>query len=376
MITPETNEQTVLIHDISRGGSGVARLESGEIVFVPFSAPGDRVRIRILERNKNYCQGEAIEWISKAPTRATPRCPVFTKCGGCSWQHLEYPLQFETKKKGLLHALSRAGIATDRIPIDEMPAETRYGYRNRIQLHGNTESKLLGFYEPGTKNIIDIEACAIADPRINERLPEFKEQGIANFRGDFKLELDLSPEGTVRAAWNRRHGAFGFRQVNDEQNLKLKSWVAMHTKAATTLLDLYGGTGNLSLGIADRFQRVECIDLFTAKERPESAPAHFHFVRQAIEKWVTSPLSPEISRNPVSVVMDPPREGLGKQARELCEKLNSAPVSSMILVGCDVDAFARDTNQLLKRGYTLTRLGVLDLFPQTPHVESLALFSR
>jgi 23S rRNA (uracil1939-C5)-methyltransferase len=374
--TENAEEATVTIHDLSRGGSGVARLETGEIVFVPFTAPGDQLRIRILERKKNYCQGEVLEWISQADSRATPKCPVFSKCGGCSWQHIEYPHQFETKKKGLLHALSRAGIQTDGIPLDEMPAQSPYGYRNRIQLHGNTDSKTLGFYEPGTKNIIDIQSCAIADHRINETLPEYRKQGLDNFRGEFKLELDLSPEGKVRAAWNRRHGAFGFRQVNDEQNLKLQEWVASHTLAADSLLDVYGGTGNLSLGIANRFKRVECIDLFTPKERPDSAPSHFHFVRQSIEKWVLSPLSPETASGSVSLVVDPPREGMGRHARELCEKLKDTNLSSLVLVGCDVDAFARDTNQFLKRGYSLIRLGVLDLFPQTPHVESLALFSR
>lgn len=364
------------IHDLSRGGSGVGRLESGEIVFVPFSAPGDQVRVRIIDRKKNYCQGEALEWIRRSSLRANPECPAFTKCGGCSWQHIPYPLQFETKKKGLLHALGRAGIQADSIPVDELPAEHPYHYRNRIQLHGNTDDRVLGFFEPGSKKIVDIGKCAIADSRINETLPHLREQGFQNFRGDFKLELDLSPEGTVRPAWNRRHAAFGFRQVNDAQNAKLQQWVASHISNADALLDIYGGSGNLSLPIANRFKRVECIDLFTPKERPASTPDHFHFIRQPIEKWVLSPLSSEISSGSVSLVLDPPREGMGPHSRALCEKLKHTEISSLILVGCEVDSFIRDSNQFLKHGYRLVRIGVLDLFPQTPHVESLALFSR
>jgi len=367
---------TVTIHDLSRGGSGVARLESGEIIFVPFTAPGDQVRVRILERKKNYCQGEAMEWVVKSPTRVTPECSRFTQCGGCSWQHLDYPLQFETKKKGLLHALNRAGISLASIPVDELPAAHPYGYRNRIQLHGDTEARALGFYRPGTKSIVDLESCPIADPRINQALPGFREEGLMNFKGEFKLELDLSPEGKVRAAWNRKNAAYGFRQVNDEQNQNLQAWVTSHIRDANTLLDLYGGTGNLSIGLAPRFKRVECVDLFTPKERPSTLPNHFHFIRQAMEKWIHTPLSPESKNGTLSVVLDPPREGMGRLAGALCDKLETASLSSLILVGCEVDAFTRDTHHLLKRGYRLQRLGVLDLFPQTPHVESLALFSR
>ncbi|MBU6154672.1 MAG: TRAM domain-containing protein [Bdellovibrionales bacterium] len=376
LVTHPVEERIVTIHDLSRGGSGVARLDSGEIVFVPFTAPGDQLRIRIVERKKNYCQGVALEWLKTSASRATPECPAFMKCGGCSWQHLPYPLQFETKKKGLLHALGRAGIAVDSVPVDEMPAEHPYHYRNRIQLHGNADHASLGFFEPGTKKIVDITNCAIADPRINDMLPELRERGFRSFRGEFKLEIDLSEEGAVRSAWNRRHAAFGFRQVNDEQNKKLQEWVSANTGTADTLLDVYGGTGNLSLPIAERFKRVECIDLFTPKDPPASTPSHFHFIRQPIEKWIQSPLSPESANGSFSLVVDPPREGMGPNARILCEKLKKAQVSSLILVGCEVDSFIRDANQLIRRGYTLVRLGVLDLFPQTPHVESLALFSR
>jgi len=367
---------TVTIHDLSRGGSGVARLESGEIVFVPFTAPGDEVRVRILDRKKNYCQGELVEVLHKSKDRVTPPCPHFTRCGGCSWQHLPYPLQFETKKKGLIHALGRSGVTTDAVPIDELPADHPYGYRNRIQLHGHSDEKILGFYQPGSKNLIDVSNCPIADERINERIPAFREEGFKNFRGEFKLELDLSPEGEVRPAWNRKNAAYGFRQVNDEQNLKLRAWVDTHTRKAETLLDIYGGTGNLSLGMAPRFKRVECIDLFTPRQNPPGTPTHFHFIRQAVEKWVQTPLSPESRDGSLAVVLDPPREGLARLAEPLCKKLDSTPVSSLILVGCEVDAFTRDSRHLLRQGYRLERLAVLDLFPQTPHVESLALFSR
>lgn len=369
-------EFEITIHDLSRGGSGVARLSSGEVVFVPFTAPGDRARIRILEREKNYCQGKLLEIIEPSPLRTLPPCPHFMRCGGCSWQHLPYPLQFETKKKGLLHALGRAGIDASSVPVDELPADAPYGYRNRIQLHGKGDRRELGFFEPGTKTIVDLDRCEIADPKINSRIPSLREQGFAEFQGDFKLEIDVSPAGEVRSAWNMKNAAFGFRQVNDRQNLKLRDWIRTHLRAADLLLDLYGGNGNLSTGLADRFGAVECTDIFTPKSRPEGLPANFSFCRMDVDRWAATPWPEDSAGKTVSVISDPPREGMNRTLDPVLQKLASREVAGFILVGCEVDAFTRDTRRILKKGFRLERLAVLDLFPQTPHLESLALFSR
>ncbi len=368
-------EFQIQIDDLSRGGAGVARLASGEVVFVPHTAPGDFVRVRILERKKNYSQGELIEVITPSSGRIPAPCPHFTKCGGCSWQHIPYSLQFEVKKKGLLHALSRAGVETKDIPVDELPADAPYGYRNRIQLHGNASRRELGFFRPGTREIVDLNACAIADERINRAIPALREQGFSEFQEDFKLELDVSPEGEVRAAWNLRNAAFGFRQVNDSQNSKLRAWISTHLRPAEILFDLYGGDGNLSLGVADRFEEVECADTFTPKHRAAHLPEHFRFVRMDIEKWARTALPESRKGKSTCVIADPPREGISRTLDPILQKLSHQKMESLILVGCEVDAFTRDTRGLLRAGFRLERLGVLDLFPQTPHVESLALFS-
>jgi 23S rRNA (uracil1939-C5)-methyltransferase len=364
----------VRISDLSRGGSGVARLDSGEVVFVPFTAPGDEIEVRVTEKSKNYSQGEQVRILEASPLRVNPPCPHFTRCGGCSWQHLPYDLQFETKKKGLLHALNRKGVPVAGIPVDEMPAAAPFHYRNRIQLHGNSDTRELGFFRPGTREIVDLTACAIADPRINQALPALRERGMAEFRGEFKLEIDLSPEGEVRSAWNRRHAAFGFRQVNDAQNRVLQSWVDQNLRDADLLFDLYGGSGNLSLGPAPRFGEVFCVDLHTGDART-ALPPHFRLIRQDMDRWSRSPLDEAFFGKSASVILDPPREGAGETLQPLLEKLSRLSLRSLAWVGCDVDAFTRDVHRLIKRGFRLERLGVLDLFPQTPHIESLALFS-
>ena len=363
----------VTIHDVARGGAGVARLETGEIVFVPYTAPGDVVSIRITEKKKNYSQGELLEIITPSPHRVTPPCPAFGKCGGCSWQHLPYPFQFQVKKNGVLHALKRAGIDASSIPMDELPAASPFHYRNRIQLRGNPKDRSLGFYERESTRIIPIEDCKIARKEINDTLPAIRNEGATKDR-DFKVEIEVSPTGEVRAAWNMKHAAFGFRQVNDEQNSVLQQWVQNHIGEAEHLLDLFGGSGNLSRGLVNRFKKVDCVDIGTPKSRPSDLPVHFQFHRSSVAEWLEK-------ANPSSLmthaVLDPPREGLGSDFSKIESNLTRKfHPEKIILVGCDPDAFARDAYRFSQKGYHLIRWGVLDLFPQTPHVESLAVFSR
>jgi len=366
---------TVTIHDIARGGSGVARLESGEIIFVPFTAPGDVVTVNITEKNKNYSQGEIVEIVSLSPMRVPAPCPVFQKCGGCTWQHLPYELQFKTKKSGVLHALKRAGIDATTLlnpsQIDEIPAKNPFFYRNRIQLRGNPKDHTLGFYEKGSTRVIPIQDCKIARTEINAALPKIREEGKSKDR-EYKVEIEVSETGEVRAAWNQKHAAFGFRQVNDEQNQQLQEWVAKNIGSGELLLDLFGGSGNLSRGLVDRFSKVECVDTSVPKEKPKHLPAHYQFHRSSTAAWLQN--ASTTTANAVSIILDPPREGLGSEfsqiERAITQKFSP---KTLLLVGCDPDSFARDVSGFIRKGYTLERLGVLDLFPQTPHVESLAV---
>jgi 23S rRNA (uracil1939-C5)-methyltransferase len=361
---------TVQITDLSRAGSGVARLESGEVVFTPFTAPGDEARVEIIERKKNYLHARLVELVKPSPDRVTPPCPVFGICGGCSWQHLPYELQFETKRKGLLHALKRSGIEAENTPLDLLPAKNDYGYRNRIQLRGNVTTQEIGFYARGSQKLVAIDHCPITDKRINDRLPALREEGFKQFKEDFKLEIAVDESGEVGHAWNQGHAALGFRQVNDEQNEALKDWVATHTGDARILLDLYGGAGNLSRPMKDRFKSIHCVDISVPKTSPVP---HLKFHRSGVGEWI-SRYRPETGSH--SVILDPPREGLSNDFARLAKALDPLELNTLILVGCDVDAFVRDCHRLLKAGYQIQRLGVLDLFPQTPHVESLALFTR
>jgi 23S rRNA (uracil1939-C5)-methyltransferase len=364
----------VEIHDLARGGAGVGRLPSGIVVFVPYTAPGDRVRVELVEVRKTYAHGKLLEILTPSPVRVNAPCPAFGRCGGCSWQHLPYTLQFETKLKGLSTALRRAGIDPDGIPLDALPASEPYHYRNRIQIRGNPEQKTAGFLESGSHRIVPIDQCTIAEPKLNKALPAFLEEGFRRFNSPFKLELSLTDTGEVRSSWNERHGALGFRQINHAQNVKLREWVADQVGRGDLLLDLYGGDGNLSRPLKGRFKSIVCVDL-GAPETGEGTEEGIRFVRKDVRTFFREP-DPLGSPTDLSVILDPPREGISEGFASLHSFLSELPLKRLVLVGCDVDSFVRDSLAFSRSGYRLERLGALDLFPQTPHLESLALFSK
>ena len=367
----------VKIHDLSRAGSGVAKLETGEVVFVPFTAPGDEVWIEIVKKEKKFSHGKLLEVITPSEFRVTPPCKVFTVCGGCAWQHLHYDLQFETKKKGLIHAMKRLGMEFSLDEVQSFPSKNHYGYRNRIQLRGNLKKEEFGFFQKASQTIVNIDRCEITDESINAALPSIKKETVAHgnpFTSEYKVETEVTPSGKVRSAWNEKHAAFGFRQIHDEQNKKLQAWVSENVGSGGVLLDLFGGDGNLSRPLASRFSTIHCVDLSVPTERPSDVPEHFEFHRSDVVRWLQ--YHPSQPKTEATLIVDPPREGLGRNFPAFWSELSSLYLPKrVLLIGCDVDSFTTDCLQWTKQGYKIQKLAALDFFPQTPHLESLALLT-
>lgn len=360
-------EITLEITDLARSGAGVGRDEHGRVVFVPFTAPGDRARVQIVTEDKRYAEGRVVEYLAKSPDRAEPPCPAFGRCGGCEWQHLPYARQWLAKKSGVTHALKRVDVNPENLPFDEFPADRIWEYRNRVQLRGFRDE--IGFYARGSNTLVPIEKCFIARPELNARIPAARTQGATRPR-EYKLELEVFPDGKVTEAWNARHSASGFRQVHDEQNEKLRAWVSAHAGVGGLLLDLYGGSGNLSRGIAERFTDVHCVDVSAPSENLPGLRFH----RGPVFEWLRSEQAHlRASSQPIRAVLDPPREGLGGELGPVVEILKSLGIRETLLIGCEADPWARAVGRFLKHGWHLERVGALDFFPQTHHVEALAV---
>jgi 23S rRNA (uracil1939-C5)-methyltransferase len=376
------------IQDLARGGAGVSRDDSGRVIFVPYTAPGDEVRVRIVDAKKNYAQAELLEVIHPSPQRQQPPCPAFGKCGGCQWQHLPYELQWRTKVGGVAHALKRVGLelssgTSAAGQLAELPAERIWEYRNRVQLRGHRDE--LGFYAAGSNQRVPVDRCAIARPELNAAWEATRDEG-RRFDLPYKVELEVLPDGQLRRTWNAGHAAAGFRQVHDDQNEKLKAWVAGAIAPGSSVLDLFGGAGNLSLGLGASgiASSVDCVDI-GAPAGPRAGElarawagreGAYRFHRAPTARWIVKQASLEEGPGCQAAILDPPREGLGQDFAPIAESLEKLGARQIVAVGCDVDAWARDVSRFVKRGWRLERAAVLDLFPQTPHVESLARLVR
>ncbi len=383
---------TLEITDLSRGGAGVARDPDGRVVFVPYSAPGDQLRVRVLEGEKRYAQGELLEILRPSAIRQATPCPAFGRCGGCQWQHIPYEIQWRTKAAGVRHALQRTQVELPA-SFDELPAEKIWEYRNRIQLRGFKDR--IGFYAPRSHEVIAIERCEIARPEINAAIAQTKEEGARRPR-PYKVEVEVLASGELRKTWNASHAAAGFRQIHDEQNEKLKKWVAAAITPGGDLLDLFGGSGNLSLELAASMRSIDCVDVSAPAQAPEGTPANYRFHREATLAWLarqTESTSPGTDLTATgkgadeatgaatrsvcrSAILDPPREGLAQEFSEIAAHLERLGVNELVAVGCDPDAWARDISRFARRGWRLERAAALDFFPQTPHVESVGLLRR
>ena len=170
------SEAEIAIERMCYGGAGFGRLE-GKACFVPFTAPGDRARIRVVREKRSFLEGELLELPVASPLRVAPDCPLFGSCGGCNWQHLPYQEQLKQKGEIFGDSLRRLGRVESDCIVPVAASELRYGYRSRIQLKLSCKGGVtaLGFFKGGSHEVVDAPlGCAIADPLLNQISAQFR----------------------------------------------------------------------------------------------------------------------------------------------------------------------------------------------------------
>lgn len=363
------------ISDLSRAGSGVAKDDTGRVIFIPFTVPGDLVKVRIVSQKSKYAQAELLGILQPSAQRQEPRCPVFGRCGGCEWQQIPYSMQWETKIQGVKEALSRV-----KLPIpeawQEYPAEHIWSYRNRIQLHGYKD--VLGFYAKSSHKIIPIERCAIARDELNAHVEEIRAQG-KSLTKPYKVELELLTNGVVRSTFSSATAASGFQQINSEQNHNLQQWVMDNISKHRPVLDLYGGSANLSAQLAPHCPEIHCVDLTIPQDASTQWPENISFHQSDVFTWVIK-IAKQQQENSLeelswSAIVDPPRGGMPEHLQEFIAALQHLHVTELIAVGCKTDSWARDVAGFVEQGWCLEKVSIFDFFPHTSHVESAALLT-
>lgn len=192
---------TLSIDSLAFGGNGVGRID-GKVCFVPYSCPGDQVLVEIASEKRSYQEGRIKDILVSSAHRVTPECPLFGRCGGCSWQHVNYAQQLDSKKKILVDALWRSAKVESGVVQSVIPSCERYGYRNRVQLklHGKGAGLKIGFFRPNSHYVEELlTGCPLANPAINQVLTSLKEVFVNCTETPLinEIQIDSAENGVV-----------------------------------------------------------------------------------------------------------------------------------------------------------------------------------
>jgi 23S rRNA (uracil1939-C5)-methyltransferase len=350
----------VVIEKVIFGGDGLARISQGFVVFVPFAAEGDRVRVRITEKKAHHARGEIVEILQPGAGRENPPCPYYAKCGGCQYQHVSYAEECRLKENQVREAFARVGKLPDA-PVRPMIAGANpYGYRNRITVHA--ESGRVGFRGVNGRELVDIRECLLARPEVNAQLDRLR--GSRPVDGHYSLRDAAVPPS-------------GFFQANHDLRETLRGLIAgALPERGTTLLEGYCGGGFFTELVAGRFERVLAVDndgrTLRDAHRLELANVEWREGDAAFVLPEELRALTEATGKETSVLVDPPREGLPVR---LAEALCLDPVAQLAYVSCDPATLARDA-RMLSKTYRLVSVQPIDLFPRTAQIECVSVWMR
>jgi 23S rRNA (uracil1939-C5)-methyltransferase len=343
------------IHDVAFGGKGVARHE-GKVYFIPFTAPGEKVTVRVLRQKKNFGEAELVSIETPSPDRVAPPCPYFTECGGCSYQHIAYARQLEIKAAQVEQVLRRVG-RLEKVPIQPIVgAPEPYGYRNRIRVH--SEGGVTGFFAHDARVLVDIEQCLLAVPEVNRALRRLRATPVRE--GDYSLR---APGG----------GGPYFEQTNPVVAGLLVETVRAAIHGHGVLVDAYCGAGLFARALAGQFEKVIGIEenVAAVESARRSAQPHETYVAGEVGAHLGEVLSMHEPER-TSLLLDPPSEGLSAR---VCDLVLAGAPAEVIYVSCNPATLARDL-AIFGRAYELVAVTPLDMFPQTAEIEVVAQLNK
>jgi len=408
------------IESMAFKGYGVSRVD-GRVVFIPYSAIGDEAWVEIVEEKKNYSTGRLVEILAPSSWRVEPPCPYFGTCGGCQWQHIDYAKQTALKEEILKDILMRLGKRKEVPPITSFPSPDPYDYRARVQF--KVKGGKLGYYQERSHQLVDIERCPIAHPLVNEIIPLLRQDPVLLSSLE-EIEINVSPEEgkgvlifffprpspgwetsvcrflkshpilkgittlrekqttssgnphlsfTIPLNLTLRTSPGSFFQVNLKQNDKLIQKVLEFSQGQRNerALDLYSGVGNFTLPLATVTHEVRGIEENSVAVKDARFNAQSNgiengeFIRGKVEdvlkKWKRE--------KPDLIILDPPRTG----CKGAVDQVAGLKPKRIVYVSCEPTILARDLRLFSDRGYSISELALIDMFPQTYHMEVVGL---
>ncbi|MBN2467917.1 MAG: class I SAM-dependent RNA methyltransferase [Deltaproteobacteria bacterium] len=374
------------ITTVAFGGNGIARLNK-RVIFAPFTVDGDRVVVEITAIKQNYCQAKLKEIVSPSPHRIAPRCPSYSFCGGCQYQHITYDHQLRIKERQVTEAFERIGkISTPPVnPI--IPSPKEFNYRGKAEVHLSRSgggSATAGFVTVDGSAIIAVQQCDLVDEVINQHYAELRETlgsqpvPLPKRRITIWADRTIAPSRITKSVKGKVLIVpfEGFFQANTSLVDRLVDCVIDEARCqpSDTVLDCYCGCGLFSLFLAPRAKKVIGIE-----EDRQSSTAARHNLRiqghanfRIYQGRAERVIGTHLIRKGVpidTVILDPPRTGCSR--RVLSDIMKLGP-TRIVYVSCNPATQARDVSTLLKGNYRLEVLQPFDMFPQTKHIEVVA----
>lgn len=397
----------------------------GKVCLVEYGAPLDVVKVEVTRERSDYIEATVIEVIENGPYSGKPQCNLFYQCGGCQIQHIKPEAQARLKRDILIETIER----TTKLPIKpevKISSGEVFRYRGRLRLHA--KGGKVGLYKSRSRDIVEVGSCYVVKKQIENLFQTIREciDRFPDWAGNIDLVMDVDgrvsivirgriekrmsevmlENPNIIGVWNGHDNYWeflgespllrwhtldkdqtpmpilidprGFCQSNPEMNLKLVSTVLEYADAKSnhTILDLYCGGGNLTFPLVSTGAKVIGVEsdpysICAGKETLKmlGIPSDI-FVLATVEEHFLS-LATNL-RHISTVIADPPRAGLGRMAGVIA---NARP-DKIILVSCEVSSLGRDLGILFRHGYQLAGLTMIDMFPQTFHIESVALLVR
>jgi 23S rRNA (uracil1939-C5)-methyltransferase len=422
------------IEKLVYGGDGLARLPAdehgrGKTVFVPFVLEEETVDAQITEEKRSFARGRAEEIVQASPHRVKPACPYFGHCGGCQYQHASYVHQLEIKAEILKENLRRIGkieLETDL----QIHASPPWNYRNRTRLKIRyVPSFELGYFKFESHELQPVEQCPISSPLINRAIGQLLDLGRSGRIAQEVIEVELFADSAdekllvelycdkdanraaarqcaeeMKSALAEAAGVVVFKSASSAHSFvepkfvvaagenKLAYKTARHEYQVSagaffqvnrflidelirivtdgqrggSALDLYAGVGLFSAALADSFTQIIAVEAspISAADLAYNSPANVEVVRATTEQFLLRRKSLKVDL----VILDPPRAGLGEDVVGEFRKLKP---ERLVYVSCDPATCSRDLVGLLKAGYRIEQAHLIDLFPQTFHLESV-----
>ncbi|HIN78722.1 MAG TPA: class I SAM-dependent RNA methyltransferase [Gemmatimonadetes bacterium] len=423
VVKPVSELAEVTIRSMASNGSGVGKLPDGRVVFVPRTAPGDLVRVRVSAVKRRWANGHVDEVLQPAEGRTDPPCPLYERCGGCSLQHLPYTEQLKWKGRFVVDALSRIGrLEVDEVAVTASPKPLRYRNKITFTLKRLSGGRVVaGFHHLRRSNyVVDVkDECILPEPELSSAWTSLRENWGANAArlpagGRLRLTLRNSKSGVYlfvqggRSPWNAEnlvnrvpsvstvwhhpsdseeielvHGrphedvwggnrvmliGDAFLQVNRGAAQLLEEYVKVRAGFPDTAIDAYCGIGQYGRTLANLGTRVVGIDVSAAALASPFVrdDENYQTVQGTVEEHISDYLPTDL------LVLNPPRSGL---EHSVPVQILAAPPKRVIYISCDAATLARDLYRLAPV-YSLVEHRAFDFFPQTAHIETVMILKR